>query len=114
MNSITSMHTVRDKLFYLALFITNSSASYIIWVLLHFISTQLYVTHCVGSRWIDILYSVVFVPSPYCQGLSWVIYTGSRQLNAMWFILGTYLSNLLLCKMVSSFTTGQNKLDKNQ
>ena len=28
---------------------------------------------------------------PYCQAVSWVIYTGSRQIVAMWITLGTFI-----------------------
>jgi hypothetical protein len=83
-----------------AIFVFSACSTYLFWVLLHFIAAQIYLRHCVGSSWVDLLYSVIFVSSPYCQGLSWIIYHGSQQISAMWFVFGTYISNKLLTQYI--------------
>lgn len=86
----------RDKIMDLIFYGVNAGSCYILWIFLHFAATQLYVKYCVGTTFLDMIYSVLYVPSPHCQGLSWVIFHGSRNISAMWFILGTYTSSILI------------------
>jgi hypothetical protein len=85
-----------DSLFEIALYVTNAAACYLIWVFLHFTATQLYIQYCVGTTFLHMIYSMFYVPSPHCQAISWVIYHGSKNIAAMWYILGTYLSSCLI------------------
>jgi len=80
----------------IAIFICSASSMYVLWVFLHFIASHIYIEHCVGKTFIDIIFSVIYTSSPYCQGLSWMIYTGSRQIATMWMVLGTYVSSKLM------------------
>ena len=86
----------RQYLLDCAIFITSASYTYLAWIFLHFIAAHTYVKYCVGYKWYDIILSILYIPSPYCQGLSWVIYNGSKTIATMWFVLGTYLSSILL------------------
>lgn len=99
------MSSFYDSLLTTAIFVTSACSAYIIWTFLHFAAAQIYIRHCVGSTWMDLLYSMIFVSSPYCQGLSWIIYHGSRQISAMWFIFGTYMSNKLLNELIHTSKT---------
>jgi hypothetical protein len=69
--------------------------SYVVWVVVHFTASNLYMMHCVGKGFIGLLLSPLFVSTSYCQGLSWIIFTGSRQIMALWVTIGTYLLTLL-------------------
>jgi hypothetical protein len=80
----------------LIVFVTSASGIYVLWILVNFIAAHVYIRHCVGSTALDIAVSVFYVSSPYCQGVSWLIYTGSRQIAYIWMVLGTYLSTKLL------------------
>jgi hypothetical protein len=80
----------------LTIFVTSASGMYVLWTLVHFIAAHIYIKHCVGSTALDMAISVFYVSSPYCQGVSWLIYTGSRQIAYIWMVLGTYLSTKLL------------------
>ena len=84
-----------------AVFVMSASSVYILWILLHFVASHIYIDHCVGNYWKDIFVSVFYVSSPYCQGVSWVIYNGSRQIAYIWVIFGTYLSTQLLHNLFS-------------
>ena len=84
-----------------AIVVMSASSIYILWILLHFIASHVYIDHCVGSSWKDIFISVFYVSSPYCQGVSWLIYNGSRQIACIWVIFGTYFSTQLLQHLLS-------------
>ena len=78
------------------LFLLSVSSTYVGWILLHFIASHSYLQYCVGYGYFDILLSIFYIPTPFCQGLNWLIYNGSKNIMTMWFLFGTYLSNLLL------------------
>jgi hypothetical protein len=84
---------------------SNVASCYLSWVILNFTAAQLYIKYCVGTTFIDMIYSIFYVPSPHCQGLSWVIFHGSRNITAMWFIIGTYMSSIFLQNMCSNIFT---------
>jgi hypothetical protein len=69
---------------------------YVVWVLLHYVSSHLYLEYCVGNSIYGFVMSIFYVSTPFCQGLSWIIFTGSRQMLGMWIIIGTYVSGKLL------------------
>ena len=91
--------TIRQQLIDVAIFVTSACNAYLLWILLHFVASHIYVRYCVGSNWYDIFLSVIYVSSPYCQGISWIIYTGSKQIVSMWMVFGTYASTKLLQNM---------------
>jgi hypothetical protein len=93
---IKTMTRLSYSLFDVALFVTTASSTYLLWIGLHFLATQTYVKYCVGSTWIDVVFSIFYVSTPFCQGVSWVIYHGSRNMYLMWFVLGTFLSRLIV------------------
>lgn len=71
--------------------LTNTAVfSYILWVTLHYISAQLYVRHCAQPGLTGFVMSTFYTSTSYCQGLSWIIYTGSRQVLSMWIAIGTF------------------------
>ena len=73
--------------------------SYTIWVILHYIAAHLYVKHCAQSGLIGFFTSTFHTTTCYCQGLSWLIYTGSRQVLAMWITIGTFFSQRILYRI---------------
>jgi hypothetical protein len=85
------------------IFITSACWTYMVCVLLHFIAVHAYIKYCVGDKWYHLFHSMFYVSSPYCQGISWAIYYGSRKIQTMWFILGTFLSNRLFSYIFSPY-----------
>ena len=76
--------------------------SYTVWVVIHFTASNLYTMHCVGKDFMGLILSPFFVSTSYCQGLSWIIFTGSRQIMAFWVTLGTYLLTLVCTGFTSN------------
>jgi len=77
-------------------FIIKISGVYILWIILHFVSSHLYIKFCVPSSFMGFIISPFMTSSPHCQGLRWIIYNGANTINNMWVILGTWLCSYLL------------------
>lgn len=64
---------------------------YVLWIILHFGATHLYVEYCVPKSWIGLLSSTFMTSTPQCQGLRWLIYNGGNQINNMWISIGSWI-----------------------
>ena len=74
---------------------------YLLWILFHYLASQLYIKFCVPSNVFGFLISPFLTATPQCQGLRWVIYNGADMINHMWVLLGTWLcSNVFLINKV--------------
>lgn len=60
------------------------------WILIHFMSANLYSEWCAPKSFIGFISSPLLVSSPHCTGLRWLINEGANSINAMWIILGTW------------------------
>jgi hypothetical protein len=69
---------------------------YIMWIILHYIASHLYVYLCVPKNIWGFIISPFMSATPQCQALRWLIYNGANMINNMWIVLGTWLSGLLL------------------
>tara|TARA_Y100000816_G_C26077262_1_gene567239 strand:- start:1123 stop:1488 length:366 start_codon:yes stop_codon:yes gene_type:complete len=64
---------------------------YLIWITVHFFSSNLYVYYCTPFTLIGFIQSPFMVLSPHCIALRWLSYKGSEQIASMWSIIGVYL-----------------------
>lgn len=78
------------------IFIIKVSGIYLLWILLHFISTHLYVNFCVPKTVVGFIMSPFMTATPHCQGLRWIVYNAASTINNMWIILGTWLCSIIL------------------
>ena len=67
------------------------SGVYLMWILLHYFASQLYVKLCTPGDIFGLFMSPFLSSTPYCQGLRWVIYNGAIMINNMWIVLATWL-----------------------
>lgn len=75
----------------------NISGIYIVWILLHYVASHLYVKMCVPSTVVGFLLSPFMTATPHCQGLRWIVYNAANIINNMWIILGAWImSNVLV------------------
>lgn len=72
------------------------SGTYLLWILLHYIASHLYVRFCTPVSIIGFIISPFLTATPQCQGLRWVIYNGANMINNMWVIIGTWVCSTLL------------------
>jgi hypothetical protein len=69
---------------------------YVLWIVLHFVASHLYIYVCVPQTLWGFLISPFMSVTPQCQSLRWIIHNGGNVLNNMWVMLGTWVGSLLL------------------
>ena len=69
---------------------------YILWIVIHYISVQLYVKHCVPSSLWGFITSPILVSSPHCKAMRWILHTGANTIDNMWNTIGVWFSAKLL------------------
>lgn len=75
------------------------SSVYILWILLHYFASHLYIYYCVPNTYIGFLLSPFMTMAPHCKGLRWIVYNGADVIDNMWIILGTWIcTNILIIK----------------
>jgi|LauGreDrversion4_1035100.scaffolds.fasta_scaffold02805_11 hypothetical protein len=89
---------VKEKLIYPYSYLSNYVkvgfslyGIYLLWILLHFGATHLYVEYCVPKSWFGLLTSPFLTSTPQCQGLRWIINNGGNQINSMWISIGSWI-----------------------
>jgi hypothetical protein len=80
-------------------FLYEVTGIYIVWIILHYVASHLYIKFCVPSTPSGFLLSPFMTAAPHCQGLRWIVYNGAGMINHMWIVLGTWVcANLLVVK----------------
>lgn len=69
----------------------NICGIYLLWVVVHFVSSHLYIRFCSPSTFTGFLMSPFMAAAPHCQALRWAIYNGGNNIVSMWLILGVWL-----------------------
>jgi len=78
------------------LLVVNSVAGlYILWMVLHFVSANLYVYYCAHTSLFGFLMSPVLASAPHCRAIRWVLNSGAQSIDAMWIVLGTWVCSKL-------------------
>jgi len=74
----------------------NSVAGlYILWMVLHFVSANLYVYYCAHMSLFGFFMSPVLASAPHCRAIRWVLNSGAQSIDAMWIVLGTWVCSKL-------------------
>ena len=88
------------------IFIIKLCGIYFIWIFLHHMASQLYVSLCVPNTIIGFIVSPFMVTTPQCQSLRWIIYNAGTIITNMWVVLGTWLCSYLLVNTNTNTNTG--------
>jgi len=72
-------------------FMYYSVSIYLVWILIHFCASHLYVYYCVPMTVSGFLVSPLLISAPHCKALNWAIYNGSNIISYMWIIVGTWI-----------------------
>jgi hypothetical protein len=78
------------------IFVFKVSGVYLLWILLHYVASHLYVSLCVPKTIIGFVMSPFMTATPHCQGLRWIVFNAANMINNMWIILGTWICSTLL------------------
>jgi len=68
---------------------------YFTWILTHYIASHLYVYYCTPLSFSGFIQSMLFMTSPHCQALRWMVYNGALNVEALYAVLGAYLISSL-------------------
>jgi len=77
-------------------FFIKTTGIYLLWIFLHYISSQLYIELCVPKTIIGFVMSPFMTSTPQCQSLRWVVYNGGNIINNMWILFATWLTSTIL------------------
>ena len=83
-------------------FIIRVSGIYLLWIVLHYVSSHLYVELCVPKTLIGFLISPFMISTPHCQGLRWVVYNAATVINNMWVLMGSWICSMLIVTAAES------------
>ncbi len=78
-------------------FIWNTSGIYIIWIIIHWFTLQLYQQYCAPFTLWGLLFGTAIASQmPHCRGAIWIIYQSSIAISQMWIILGSWIVTQLI------------------
>ena len=66
---------------------------YLLWILLHYVGSHIYVRLCVPNTIYGFIVSPFLTSAPHCQALRWCIYNGANIINYMWLEFGAWISS---------------------
>jgi hypothetical protein len=69
---------------------------YLMWVVLHYLASHLYVYFCAPNTFVGFIYSPFIIAAPHCRALRWVIFNGAISIDNMWLVFGTWICSKLL------------------
>jgi hypothetical protein len=69
---------------------------YGIWILLHYVSANLYVRLCAYPSFVGFIASPFLAASPHCSALRWAIYNGGNSITSMWVVMGVWLLSYIV------------------
>jgi hypothetical protein len=68
---------------------------YLLWIIIHFGASALYLEWCVPQTMAGFLWSPFLAPMPHCRVLRWAIYEGGESINVMWLMISVFVARLL-------------------
>jgi len=77
-------------------FFVKTTGVYLLWIFLHYVSSQLYIELCVPKTITGFFMSPFMTATPQCQSLRWVVYNGANIINNMWILFGTWICSKFL------------------
>jgi len=83
----------------------NIYGIYLLWILLHYTSSHLYIYYCTPGSLIGFLSSPIIAPLPHCQAFRWIIYNGGNSIINMWIIVGLWITKYLVIITIKSAST---------
>lgn len=82
-------------------FILNVAGIYILWIIMHYISANLYPEFCCEKTIWGFLKSAFVAEAPHCVALRWVINNGGNVIHNMWITLGIWFSSKFLINILN-------------
>ena len=83
-------------IYYALKIMVKVSGVYLMWIILHYGASHLYIQLCVPKTPWGFLISPFLTATPHCQGLRWIVYNAANVINNMWVILGAWVCSTIL------------------
>jgi hypothetical protein len=90
------LNSTFNYLYYVIKFAFKVSGIYLMWIILHYGASHLYIQLCVPKTTWGFLISPFLTATPHCQGLRWIVYNAANVINNMWVILGAWICSTIL------------------
>ena len=87
---------IMDKSRCYAYYMYNASCIYLFWIVLHYISAQLYIYYCVPPGLYGLFISPFLISAPHCHAIRWIIHNGGNMTDNMWIVFGTWLCSKII------------------
>jgi len=84
-----------EYLYFLLDFTIKLCGIYLLWILLHFTASHLYINLCVPKTIVGFIMSPFMISTPHCQGLRWVVYNAANTINHMWILIGAWIYSMI-------------------
>ena len=88
----SKLFNIFDKIKPYILFVTDIAGLYLLWILVHFVASHLYVYYCVPQTILGFIISPFMVATPHCYAFRWCIARGAESITTMWIVLGTWIA----------------------
>jgi hypothetical protein len=72
---------------------------YIVYILSHTLSSNIYIYYCTPFTWKGILLSPIMIVSPHCKTMLWIINHTSYNIETMWILIGTFICSNIISKL---------------
>lgn len=90
-NTMTKLQEYIDFKYVIKL-ISNPVGTFTLWMVLHYISAQLYKSHCAATGVWGFLLSPLMASTPYCSGLVWIMQQSVIKFLAIWALVGSWIN----------------------
>lgn len=87
----TYLRVVPARMYEFGRFVYINFGIYLLWILMHYVASHLYIHWCVPATVIGLLMSPFMAASPHCYALRWLINTGGSSIVIMWSFVGSWL-----------------------
>jgi hypothetical protein len=75
----------------------NIFGIYILWIIIHYNASHLYVYFCVPDGFYGFLISPLLVQTPHCRVLRFMIFNGANNINIFWgFVISFIIKSLTI------------------
>jgi hypothetical protein len=77
-------------------FINEVAGIFVLWIIIHYISANLYARFCAELSIIGFIKSIFVAQAPHCIAMRWIIYNGGVIINSMWVSIAVWFTRKLL------------------
>ena len=74
---------------------------FILWIIIHYISANLYSRFCAELTAFGFIKSIFDSQTPHCIAMRWIIYNGGNAINSMWVSFALWITTKIFNKIIN-------------